>query len=336
MTTVTMDQAMDCLVENILSNQPTMLWGAPGIGKSQLWAQVAKRLGYNLIDFRATLKDPVDLMGLPLVDAKAGTTRWLPPVDLPNEQRHGKKGIFFCDELPQASMAIKTALFGLILERRLGEYRMPEGWVPVAAGNRMEDRSGATALPDALKNRFAHYTVLPDVDAWVKWAAANGVDPMVIAFVRFRPMFLHAMPQRNENTFPTPRAWEAVSKVCKGDKEALRQKRVASLVGDGIAAEFEGFYQTFKELPSIDEILKDPKGVRIPDDGKMGQFYALASALSYRAARATFDAAIQYTDRMPTPEFNIMMVTDAVRRDPALKKTNAFANWAVKHSEVLL
>lgn len=350
MTTMTLATAAGCLRECIQEDVPAMLWGPPGVGKSEVVKQVAHQMDiakygpvaanlrrnlrnwnprnqFGLIDFRATLRDPVDLRGLPLVDAKSGTTRWLAPDELPQVDRDGEEGILFLDELPNAAQSMQAACFGLVLDRQIGEYRLPKGWVPVAAGNRMSDRAAAQRMPTALRNRFAHFEVEADLAAWADWALANGVAPEVVAFVKFRPALLHVMPKGEENAFPTPRAWAKVAKMV--DKpNVVRQHIVASLVGDGPSAEFEGFLRVFRHLPDIQQILADPMKAKLPPSNEPAAIWATCGAIAKLATRANFANVLKYASRLPN-EFAVMTGLDAVKRDPSLKTAPGYAQWAV-------
>ena len=132
--------------------KPAFIWGASGIGKSEIIAKVADELGYNLIDVRVSLLDPVDLRGVPSVEN--GTTKWNPPVFLPQEG--DGKSILFLDELPHGSPSVQNALFQLIRDRKIGEYSLPSDTIILAAGNRVSDRVGANKINGALANRFSH------------------------------------------------------------------------------------------------------------------------------------------------------------------------------------
>ena len=49
------------------SHQPCMFWGKPGVGKSQVVAQLAVSRGLQLRDIRAVQHSEVDFSGLPYV-----------------------------------------------------------------------------------------------------------------------------------------------------------------------------------------------------------------------------------------------------------------------------
>ncbi len=310
---------------------PPFLWGASGIGKSDIVKEIGGSRKLPIIDFRAILRDPVDLRGLPAVIN--GEARWLPPSDLPNEEKHGKEGILFLDELNTASPAVQAACFGLVLDRKVGEYYLPKGWKIIAAGNRKSDRAAAQTMPSALANRFAHIDVEPSIDAYSKWALSNDIDSMVIAFLRYRPTLLHNMPAGEPRAFPTPRSWSRVSKIVNGD-EPLRLAKVTSLVGEGAAAEFEGFVRTFKQLPRLDDILKNPTGTPLPSEPSAR--FAVTTALARKVTADTFGNAIIYMDRMPR-EFTVTFVMDACAiHGDVVTQTKAFIGWSVRNQDILI
>lgn len=114
---------------------PTFLWGAPGIGKSSIVKQIAQQKDVGFIDLRLALMDPTDLKGIPFYDKESHTALWAPPAFLPREG----EGILFLDELNSAAPAVQSSAYQLILDRRVGEYVLPDGWAIVAAGNREGD-----------------------------------------------------------------------------------------------------------------------------------------------------------------------------------------------------
>src|SRR5512134_2662413 len=189
------------------THTPVMLWGAPGVGKSRIIAQIAARHGVPLLDIRLSQLEPTDLRGIPF--RKGELVEWSVPSMLPDARRHGARGILFLDELTSASPTVSAAAYQLILDRRLGEYQVPPGWAIFAAGNRQGDRGVVYAMPSPLANRFSHLTVEVNIDDWAAWAFLAGMDERLIAFLRFRPELLFDFdPAQNPVVFPTPRSWE--------------------------------------------------------------------------------------------------------------------------------
>lgn len=349
--------AADCLEQCLDANIAPFIWGPPGVGKSDMVRQVARkkdaakygkviaaaraklrdwnaRNQFGFIDIRLSLRDPVDLRGLPLVDAKSGTTRWLCPDELPKIERDGDEGILFLDECNHASAQMQAAAMGLVLDRRLGEYELPKGWVPVAAGNRLIDKAAANRMGTALRNRFAHFEVKVDLDAWCEWAKEADIDPVMIGFLRFRPELLHKMPADDKNSFPTPRSWAMAAKFCD-TSETVRSVLIGSLVGEGPAGEFENFARMWHRLPDYKEIITNPKRAAVPGNDEPAVYYAVSAALSRRVTKDTLANVITYVQRLPK-EFEIMTVTDAVKRDASLAKTKAYINWAVDNQEIVI
>ena len=317
-----------------------MLWGAPGVGKSDVVAQVAKALGCELRDVRLTLFDPVDLKGFPDKDADTQQMRFLPPSFLPPMKVKGKpnktKGILFLDELVSAERSVQAAAYQLILNRSIGEYTLPEGWHVIAAGNRASDRALVNAMPSALANRFVHIDYDVSHDDFCDWAIQHGdIDPLLLAFLRFRANLLHDFkPAENPRAFPSPRSWMFVNRLLRAGMPAADEHAlIAGTVGDGAASELVAFIRIYRDLPDIDAILTDPMGSPVPDS-KPSVMYALATALGAKVTAATMDAAVTYVNRW-SPEFQVLFMRDAARRDKSLTTTKAFVTWAVKNSELL-
>lgn len=325
-----LDQASKLLSAYLTADIPAFLWGAPGVGKSDIVRAIAKSQGLALIDLRAVLLDPVDLRGIPSIEN--GETRWNPPQFLPNETRDGAAGILFLDELNAAPPSVQAALFQLVLDRKLGEYALPAGWRIVAAGNRQSDRAAANRMPSALANRFAHIDCEADCGAWSQWAAVSGIDPAVIAFIRFRPELLHKMDGAELRAFPTPRAWSKVSAILNAPAELLASL-VSGIVGNGAAAEFIGFLAVYKSLPSLPAIFNAPDVTPVPNDPSAR--YALSCAIGRALTAVNIAAGIHYLERM-SPEFATMGLLDAIRRDSSLKETAGFVQWAIRNQSVTL
>jgi len=325
------------------------LWGKPGIGKSEVTRQIAASLTWNdetgatrpwgLIEFRANLREPVDCRGIPVTfTLEDGTmvTRWLVPDELPQEKRDGKFGIFFLDEMNTASPQMQAALFQLVLERRLGDYVLPDGWVIVAAGNAVSDRAAAQRMPTALRNRFAHIYVVADVAAWAKWATANNVAPEFVAFARFRRELFddtRGLPVGDENAFLTFRSFTKASEFVNEDLD-LRMELIASWVGDSVAAEIDGFLRLYHSLGTLEDIVANPETAKLPSP-QNGEKYAVCVGLARLADRKNFKQIMKYALRLDG-EGQTLIVHDATMRDAKLKETTEYGAWAVKNQGAIM
>ena len=311
-------------------DQPAMLWGPPGIGKSDVTAQFAARANLALTDVRAILLDPVDLRGLPHLDGD-GRAHWAPPEFLPRDG----EGILFLDELTGAPPLTQAACYQLVLDRKLGEYQLPEGWRIIAAGNRENDRGVVYRMPSALANRFVHIDVEVSLDDWTRWAAKNAIAAEVIAFVLFRPELLHDFdPVRAAKAFPTPRSWSFVSRLLQSPTldADIELALIAGAVGPGAAAELMGFLKVARHLPSPDMILGNAEYAVVPDDPATR--YAIATALARRATPDNMDRVVAYANRLPD-EFSVLLVKLATDHDPEVANTRAHIEWVAAHHDVM-
>lgn len=317
--------ALTCCIE---AKQPVIVWGEPGIGKSAVANQVSALLGRTVLDVRASLLDPVDLRGVPQV--KDGMTRWCPPSFLP--AANSGPSIILLDELNRAPVLTQNGLFQLVLDRALGEYRLPDTCEIIACCNRASDGGGVQKMPQALANRFVHLDMEPDLDDWCKWAVAGGnIEPAVIAFLRFRPDLLQQF-SRTDKSFPTPRSWAFVSRItAKKPGNGIEHALYAGSVGEGAALEYSAFLRMFRELPNIDAIMLNPKSAPVPQGP--ATLFAVSSALARRANGNNFGRVLQYFARLPQ-EYEVYGVQDATRRDNSLSATPDFTRWAVEHTDV--
>jgi len=322
---------------------PVMLWGPPGVGKSQFIAQVAAKHQVPLIDIRLSQMEPTDLRGIPF--RVNDMVEWAIPAMLPDQERHGPTGILFLDEITSAAPTVSTAAYQLILDRRLGDYFIPDGWAIFAAGNRQGDRGVTYSMPAPLANRFTHYEVEADLDDWVMWAHAYGIDERVIGFLRFRPDLLFNFdPAHNPIAFPSPRSWEFADRALK------KFTSMPTLLGDGLQAcvgpaagiELKAFIDSMDQLPDIDGIIQGsesqvPQGIDLQ--------YGVAAALVRRAIMAKDGAdstrvlgnILRYARRFPQREMGVMLVTDLHRAiGKPLFTVPEFSDWANSISDLML
>ena len=322
---------------------PVMLWGPPGVGKSQMVAQVAERHDVPLIDVRLSQMEPSDLRGIPFrVDE---LVEWAVPAMLPNAKRHGENGILFIDEITSAPPSVSAAAYQLILDRKLGEYEVPDGWAIIAAGNRQGDRGVTYSMPAPLANRFSHYEVDINLDDWVAWAYANGIDERIIAFLRFRQDLLFEFDaSQNPVAFPSPRSWEFAHRALQkfDDHAELLLGALQACVGKAAGVEVKAFIESLDKMPDLDAIVN---GEDVDTPKEIDLQYAVASALVGRAIRAkdknnvteVHGNILKYAGQFPQREMGVMMVSDmhrAIGQD--IFEVPEFASWADKIADIML
>jgi len=322
---------------------PVMLWGPPGVGKSQMVAQVGLRHNVPVIDIRLSQMEPSDLRGIPF--RIGDRVEWAVPAMLPDAQRHGVEGILFLDEITSAPPSVSAAAYQLILDRRLGEYQVPDGWAIFAAGNRQGDRGVTYTMPAPLANRFSHFEVESHLDDWVSWAYANGIDERVIGFLRFRPELLFNFdPSHNPVAFPSPRSWEFAHRALHkfGEHSSLLVNTLQACVGPAAGIELAAFVNNLDKLPDLDAILR---GEEVPTPDEIDLQYAVASALVGRALRAkgegkgreVYGHILNYANSFPQREMGVMLVSDMHRAvGQELFSVPEFTEWAKAIADVML
>lgn len=312
---------------------PTFLWGPPGIGKSSIIKQIAKANGYAFIDLRLSLMDPTDLKGIPFYDKELHQALWAPPSFLPREGQ----GILFLDELNSAPPAVQASAYQLILDRKVGEYTLPEGWAIVAAGNREGDRGVVYRMPSPLANRFVHLEMEVSVEDWRDWAYGADIDERVIAYIGYKSDDLFSFdPTKNEKSFATPRSWEFVSSVLgSGMDEKLLLETLGGAIGKERAVRFLSFAKVMHRLPDIEAILESGEG-DYPEELEV--LHALATglvmAIREEFSKERMDNLLHYTLELQS-EFAVMIVQDLQRAGFTMENQKAFDRWVAKFAYLL-
>lgn len=328
--------------------RPIMLWGPPGIGKSDIIAQIGKSFEKRdedgnvlvperpIIDIRLLLHDPTDLKGMPYFDFNEGRMKWSQPSELPMvvtleqikeaeselaffEQRKARvisdeststdelhhlnqeittqrsrvnvlKGawglqnaILFFDELPSAPQTVQGAAFQLILNRKIGEYTLPDGVDIVAAGNRDTDRGITFRMPKPLQNRFIHLNLDVRFEDWQEWALTNDIHPDVIGFLTQHSQHLFSFdPKSASNAFPTPRSWKFLSDLlCDSFMDDSFYPLAAGSVGDGVAVEFMAHRKVSAHMPNPLDIItgRHKEALKVKE---ISALYSLVISMAYR------------------------------------------------------
>lgn len=265
------------------SQRPVMLWGPPGIGKSEVISGLGESLNREVIDVRLALWDPTDLKGIPFYNPEAHAMDWAPPIELPQDPN--SNAILFFDELPSAVPAVQAAAYQLIHNRRVGRYVLPAGVDMVAAGNREGDRGVTYKMPKPLANRFLHLEQAVDFDSWFEWAADRGVHPDVVGYLSFAKQDLMSFdPRSPEHAFATPRSWKFVSDLLDDEDEgAIADETLGDLVtgavGDGMCYKFMAHRKVASKMPKPGDVL-DGK-VKTLEFKDVSALYSLTMSLCY-------------------------------------------------------
>ena len=344
--------------------EATFFHGPSGVGKTwqiRAWAKhQAAKMGldfyqvgvdekpadwektFALIEYRVALQDVLDIKGAPTIED--GNTVFKVPSSLPDIKKHGKFGMFFLDELAQGAPSVTNGLSQIVYDRMMGEnYRLPDDWLIVAAGNRKEDHANTSKVGAQMYNRFIHFEVTPDVKSWCDYQLNQGSDGRVPAFIRSVSNedgsdHLHDY-KKNDIAFSTPRMMSKVDKLITEDfvRGDLREKIVAAHIGVSLARKLCVFLELADQLATWSEIIKSPETARFPDQGSdqaISAYYVLMGMCAKRVDEATIDNAMTYIRRIHNVELQSVFVLDLQIKKPELMATLAISKWRTDNPEV--
>lgn len=326
-----------------------MLWGPPGVGKSdfvrQLAAYIEAETGkkVNITDVRLLLFNPIDLRGIPTANEDKTLAVWLKPRIFQMDESEDVINILFLDEISACAPSVQAAAYQITLDRIIGEHKLPDNCLVIAAGNRVTDKSVTYKMAKALANRLCHIEITANFSSWVKWAKDNGIHHKVIGFLTARRDYFMAFdPQKDDLAFATPRSWEMVSKILNaydGD-ETEAYAMIAGCVGAGIAAEFMMFCSVYQELPSVEDIFDG----RNPDPPKgTDALFALLSSMTAYAREHKDDArkignAIRYSERF-APDFSVAFMKELMNLEADYRKKllviPEYSKWMERRGRLL-
>jgi len=316
---------------------PVFIWGAPGIGKSSIVKQIAKSQNLEFIDLRLSLLDPTDLKGIPFFNADTKEGVWAKPSFLPSVE--GSKGILFLDEINTAPPAVQASAYQLVLDRKVGEYELPEGWSIVAAGNRENDRGVVYKMPPPLANRFVHFEMEVDFNDWKSWAYSVNIESSIIAYLAYDKSMLFTFDaSSNEKSFATPRSWEYVDKIIKSDIESnLILDSISGAVGREAAIGYLSFKKVMHSLPDLNHIL-DGTLTRIEEDDPkivMALAIGLVNTLLENGSDNAINNVLKFSLELPS-EFSIMLVKDMQQNNIDVEGSKEWGEWVRKFAYLLV
>lgn len=256
--TITPKILIRCIKAAFVVMQPIMVWGPPGIGKSDIIFQIGQKMGREVIDVRLATWDPTDLKGIPYLDTTNNVMMWAPSGELPSDP--DSTAILFLDELPNTAPSVQNAAYQLILNRRIGKYVLPKNVLIVAAGNREGDRGQVHRMLAPLASRFTHYELAVSYDDWFEYAINANWHSGVIGYLEYSKGSLFKFdPLGSGYTFQCPRTWGFVDKFLKlndisPDEEVLAANIYGS-IGDGGASAFLAHRKLCCQLPNPTDII---------------------------------------------------------------------------------
>ena len=324
-------QLYKVLLADLHARNTPMVVSSPGMGKSAVIHQLAKDMKLKVIDLRVSQCEPVDMQGFPGVTPEGRMTFHVPEYfPLENDPiPEGYEGwLLFLDEFNSGNKQTEAACYKLILDKAVYKHKLHSECLIVAAGNLTSDRAIVNTLSTATTSRFTHYKLISDHKGWVAWAFANNIDPRIISFIKFKPAILNNFnPKSTEMTFPCERTWEFASRTIKGIKniDHLTKVRLAGTIGEGAAVEFTAYCKIFESLPTIESILLNPTGWKVPTEPD--QVYAITTMLASSITPNNITKLIKAIERLPI-EFQVITLKDIHKKYPKIKDHPVIKAWA--------
>lgn len=306
--TVSINSAKSALRHAFKKRRPLFIWGPPGIGKSDAIHQLGDELNAHVIDVRLSLWEPTDIKGIPYFNSVDNTMSWAPPVELPNEELASKHEhvILFLDEMNSAPPSVQAAAYQLILNRKVGTYKLPDNVFIVAAGNREADKGVTYRMPAPLANRFVHLELRVDFEDWLNWAIDNKIHKDVVGYLSFAKQDLYDFdPKTASRSFATPRSWAFVSELLDDDlSEATLADLVSGAVGEGTGVKFMAHRKVAGRMPNPSDILAGKvTELKVKEISAM---YSLTVSMCYELKDAA-DKKVKDWDKMADYFFRFMM-----------------------------
>lgn len=295
--TLTPNKAKKSLYRAMKKKRPVFLWGPPGIGKSDIVEQITNQFSNSLlIDIRLSLWEPTDIKGIPYFDANVGKMVWGSPSELPDEalaSQYDNITVFF-DEMNSAAPAVQAAAYQLILNRRVGQYKLPDNVMIVAAGNREADKGVTYRMPAPLSNRFVHLELGVNFDDWFEWAVEHKANKDVVGYLQFAKQDLYDFdPKSSSRSFATPRTWSFVSELIEDDDgtdPSGLTDLIAGTIGEGLAIKFMAHRKFAGDLPNPEDILDGSvKELKVKEISAM---YSLVVSLCYELKASLEDDSV--------------------------------------------
>jgi hypothetical protein len=298
--TVTPNGAKKSIQRAFTKKRPVFLWGPPGIGKSDIIHQIGENMEALVIDIRLSLWEPTDIKGIPYYAANDNCMMWAQPAELPDEvtATKYKNIILFLDEMNSAAPAVQAAAYQLILNRRVGQYKLPDNVVIVAAGNREADKGVTYRMPAPLANRFVHLEMAVDFDDWFQWAVINKQHKDVVGYLQFSKKDLYDFdPKSPSRSFATPRSWSFVSELLEDDDdEVTTTDLVSGSVGEGLAVKFMAHRKVAASMPNPTDILQGK--VKELQTKEISAMYSLTVSLCYELKEASDKNDKKFDDKV--------------------------------------
>jgi hypothetical protein len=341
--TVTVSKAKEMVASYLKAGLVPFIKGSPGIGKSWIIQELADKYNLQLIDLRLAQCDPTDLLGFPCINKETNKASYVPMSTFPlqgDPLPKGKSGwLLFLDEFNSADRSVQKGGYKLIHDRKMDQTPLHPKLAIVCAGNLDTDNAIVEELSTALQSRLCHIRVVSDLDSFIEFAINNDIDGRIISFVRFKPDCLNTFDpdsESEEDTYACERTWHYVDRLLKSgiDINSLDAlPLISGTISEGVARMFVAHSKIYKDLPTVAQIIANPKTVAVPEDP--GILWALTGSIAQHANKTNLADLMVYTERM-AKEFQVVGIRELLVRHKELKSHAAISKWVTENQTDLL
>lgn len=319
-----------------------MLWGPPGVGKSQGVRQIAEQIAVNtsrkvdVTDVRLLLFNPVDLRGIPTANADKTLAVWLKPKIFQMNDSADVVNILFLDEISAAPQSVQAAAYQITLDRTVGEHKLPDNCIVIAAGNRVTDRSVAYSMPKALANRLCHFDIIGDDESWHNWAVRSGINSLVLGYLSNSPSMLMQFDASDDGlSFPTPRSWEMVSNILNYVSSDIDEVMplIIGCIGELTAYDFKMWCRVYGTIPDMESVFNGTASdVPIYPDALFALSSKIIGYAQNHNSKVELENVVDYVNRL-LPEFKNRIFNDLLKNEDireTLSRIRIYDDWFLR------
>lgn len=319
------------LAETIKAKEPVLITGRPGIGKTDIVTEAARKAGAHLIVSHPVVSDPTDYKGFPFIDNN-NEANFIPFGELRRLVEATELTVFFFDDLGQAPTSVQASIMQLVLARSLNGHKISDHVVFIGATNRREDQAAVSGMLEPLKSRFSIVHLEPTHEDWENWALRNGEFPIeLIGAARYKKEWIEQWEANSEiENSPCPRNLVKCASFMKMPNH-LRKQGFISRMGPGAGSELASFVEIYGQLPTMEEIERAPNKVPVMDEPS--KQYAIITALTKHVNKKNISSVVTYVERYPK-EHQTMFMQYMVRNEE-LTHTKEFSKWANENAHIL-
>ncbi|HEX6824876.1 MAG TPA: hypothetical protein VF077_01060 [Nitrospiraceae bacterium] len=351
---VRLKEVPNMLLVSYMAKANMWMWSKPRVGKTTTVEAFAAKMvervpEFKIARFYAPAMSPMDIQAA-MMEAGSDVMKIVNNAGLPNGYTEPNwQGVVVFDEMGNGDPSTNKLLQKYInRESMSGKLILPDGAIVIAMSNRMQDKAGGQQQLRALMARFhTHLDVYTEAEDNMDYAERHQWHPTVQSFFHdwpalidnYEDVFESVGKKKSDELAVTAEegkrgvwahmgGWEAISHkefAVESLKCELHPAMVTGSVGSGVGAQYVAHRSMVGRLASIEQIVADPKGVKVPE--KISELYAQCLVVALRCTEKqlpqiyTFGQRIQY-------DMQAMMLRRMVKRPQfQIVGTPTYTKW---------